>query len=204
MTDSSYLLAMFPLSSYTKSMPARQPSINLLKQDLTTNSPWNRMLHWISSYGRYIMITTELIVLVAFASRFSLDRKLTDLKENIMEKEEILKANVTLEKNIRQTQEKIADVKLLMNQQSTPVEIVTLIQTLMPEGTNLEVLTVQRDSVSAQMMADTARSLSQFAANVSLSKKLTNIEIGKIGKKPNGIQFTMTANVRTTQPSIQK
>ena len=81
-------------------MPAAHPTINLLGQDTSANSPWNRIMDWISTYGRYIMITTELIVLIAFASRFSLDRKLTDLKEDAMQSMASIATDIATEANI--------------------------------------------------------------------------------------------------------
>jgi len=177
-------------------MPAEHPTINLLGQDTSANSPWNRIMDWISTYGRYIMITTELIVLIAFASRFTLDRKLTDLKEDIAEKQEILEVNADLEKNIRTVQKKIDTVKILIQQQPVPINTLILIQTLLPLGTQLESLTIDKEKVTAAVIADTAGSFTQLLANLSVSKKLTNIEVGKVGKNQYGIHFIVTAKIQ--------
>lgn len=180
-------------------MPADRIAINLLDQAGAANSPFTRIMNWITSYGRYIMITTELIVLIAFASRFSLDRKLSDLKENIMEKQEILEANVDLEQEIRQTQEKISDIKRLILIQSAPIDTLLTIHTLMPVGTHLENLVIDKDKVTTNVIAASSDSFSKFLVNFSSSKKLTGVEIGKIGKKPSGIEFTVTAKARQMQ-----
>ncbi len=74
-------------------MPAQPVSVNLLDQPEFTSSSIARLINWTITYGRYIMIGTEVIVLVAFISRFSLDRKLTDLREEIAQKQIILEAN---------------------------------------------------------------------------------------------------------------
>ena len=185
-------------------MPAKQGSINLFNQETSTNSPWNRIIMWITTYGRYIMVTTELIVLIAFASRFSLDRKLSDLKENIMEKQEILEVNVDLEKEIRATQEKIGAVKQLIRGQSVPVDTLISVQTLLPSGTYLESLTIDKDKVTSNMIADSSDSFTKFLANFSVSKKLTSVEIGRIGKKLTGIQFTVTAKIKPIPQAVEK
>ena len=62
-------------------MPARKITINLLGERKVGETPVERLLLWITTYGRYIMIGTEIVVLLAFISRFSLDRKITDLRE---------------------------------------------------------------------------------------------------------------------------
>ena len=184
-------------------MPADQVSINLLQQDVTANSPWNRIMNWITSYGRYIMITTELIVLIAFASRFGLDRKLTDLKENILEKQEILEVNADLEKEIRDAQEKINSIKLLIAQQSVPVDTLLLLQMLLPTGSYFDLVTIDTDKVTANITTNSSESFSKLFSNFSVTKKLNGVEIGKIVKKPTGIQFTVTAKILQTK-EIQK
>jgi len=184
-------------------MPADQVSINLLQQDVAVNSPWNRIMNWITSYGRYIMITTELIVLIAFASRFGLDRKLTDLKENITEKQEILEVNADLEKEIREAQEKINTIKRLITQQSVPVDTLLLIQMLLPTGSYFESVTIDTDKVTANITTNSSESFSKLLSNFSVTKKLIGVEIGKVVKKPTGIQLTVSAKIQQTQ-EIQK
>jgi Tfp pilus assembly protein PilN len=180
-------------------MPANSVTINLLAEDQNTNSPWNRIMIWITSYGRYIMISTELVVLIAFTSRFSLDRKLTDLKENIMEKQEILEVNKELEQEIRGVQEKISAIKLLMREQPVPVETLIVVHTLLPAGAYLDTLSIDTTKLSTNVTADSAGSFTRFLANFSSANTLTGVEIGKVGKRPSGIQFTLTANIK--QPS---
>ena len=187
------------LSSYTETMPADKISVNLLQQDVMANSPWNRIMNWITSYGRYIMITTELIVLIAFASRFGLDRKLTDLKENITEKQEILEVNADLEKEIREAQEKINLIKQLIMQQSVPVDTLLLIQMLLPTGSYFDLVTIDTGKVTANITTNSSESFSKLLSNFSFSKKLNGVEIGKIVKKPTGIQFTVSAKIHQTQ-----
>lgn len=176
-------------------MPATQGTINLLDQNGPTNSPWNRLVVWITTYGRYIMITTELVVLLAFASRFSLDRKLTDLKENISQKQEILEVNVDVEKEIRDTQDKIVAIKQILQGEGTTVDALMAVNTLLPTGTALDSLSIDNDKIMANVTADSSESFSQFLANFSVSKKLTGVEIGKVSKKTSGIQFSVTAKI---------
>jgi hypothetical protein len=185
-------------------MPADQVSINLLQQDVAVNSPWNRIMNWITSYGRYIMITTELIVLIAFASRFGLDRKLTDLKENITEKQEILEVNADLEKEIREAQEKINTIKRLITQQSVPVDTLLLFQMLLPTGSYFESVTIDTNKVTANITTNSSESFSKLLSNFSVTKKLIGVEIGKVVKKPTGIQLTVSAKIQQTQETQKK
>ena len=81
-------------------MPANQ-NINLLGDSEMDHTPVGRIVNWAVTYGRYIMIGTEIVVLLAFISRFSLDRKLTDLKEEVGQKQEIIEANLPFEGEVQ-------------------------------------------------------------------------------------------------------
>ena len=182
-------------------MPANQVSINLLDVEGNSNSVWNRIMIWITTYGRYIMITTELIVLLAFASRFSLDRKLSDLKENITQKQEILEVNAGLEKEIRDVQDKTTAIKTLIQEQPVPVETLTLIHILVPLGVNLNSLTIDKDKIKTDVTANSSDSFTKFLSNFSATNKLSGVEIGKVNKGPSGIHFSLTATIPKTQPA---
>ena len=84
-------------------MPADSIRINLLGQQDLEHTPWGRIVSWATTYGRYIMITTEIMVLLAFISRFSLDRKNTDLTEEVTQKQAILEANTSFETSDRKS-----------------------------------------------------------------------------------------------------
>lgn len=175
-------------------MPAKTPTINLLQRDDLENSPIGRITTWAVTYGRYIMIGTEIIVLLAFISRFSLDRKLTDLKEEIGQKQAILKANQDFENSFKQLQERLVQVKTLLNNQSKPVEIVSLFQTMLPPDVYLESLDYTPERLLISATAGSTPGFSQFIANLQGTKQITQIDVGDIKKQPLvGIQFKITA-----------
>ena len=60
-------------------------SINLLPQDPFYETPIGRVMAWASTVGRYLVIFTEVVVIFSFASRFKLDRDLTDLNATILQ-----------------------------------------------------------------------------------------------------------------------
>ena len=107
-------------------MPA-EILINLIGQEDLSHTPQGRIVQWAMTYGRYIMILTEIVVLGAFISRFTLDRKLTDLKEEIAQKQAIIEANAELETQIRTAQTQIDQVKKLIDGQAQPKDTLNLV-----------------------------------------------------------------------------
>jgi Tfp pilus assembly protein PilN len=178
-------------------MPAAPKiSINLLGLEQQEHSPMGRLIEWTTTYGRYIMVTTEMIVLVAFLSRFSLDRQLTDLKDEIQQKQEIIAANQTLETDFRQTQDSLNKIKVILEKQNIPTSTINALQRLLPTGTYFQSLSIADNKISSRVISLTVQSFSQFLTNLNTTKQLSNIEIGTVDKQTiAGIQYTLTAEL---------
>ena len=93
---------------------------------------WGRFLKWSLTAGRYIIILTELVVIMAFMSRFKLDHDLSDLNDAILGKQALLEASSNTEKVLRLTQARLnlADQKLKVN--PVPSEVISKIIRLFP------------------------------------------------------------------------
>ncbi len=177
-------------------MPAKPIEINLLGQEDLKHTPQGRILNWALTYGRYIMIGTEIIVLLAFISRFSLDRKLTDLKEEISQKQAILEANAPLELEIRLLQDHLAKVKQITTIQPAPINVLTLLKSLLPPDVYIDTLTVTEGKLVVSATAGGTSGFSQFLANLQATKQFTSVDIGDVKKNPlTGIEFQFTAMV---------
>ncbi len=178
-------------------MPAAPKiSINLLGLEQQEHSPLGRFIGWATTYGRYIMVTTEMIVLIAFLSRFSLDRQLTDLKDEIMQKQDIIAANQDLETQFRQIQDSLNKMKALLTKQEIPTNTINTLHMLLPSGTYFQTLTINDSKITSQVVSLTVQSFSQFLINLSTTKQLSNIEIGTVDKQTVvGIQYTLTAQL---------
>lgn len=180
-------------------MPAKPISINLLGSQDLEHTPWGRLVSWATTFGRYIMITTEIIVLLAFISRFSLDRKLTDLTEEVSQKQTIIQANSDFEKEIKSIQANLTSIKKITSTQSIPIDIITALETRIPPDVYFTSLEMSQTKFSLSAMAGTAVGFSQFLANLESTKLLKNVLLGDISRSPSsGIAFTLTADVADT------
>jgi Tfp pilus assembly protein PilN len=177
-------------------MPANNVTINLLGESDMEHTPMGRIIGWAITYGRYIMIGTEIVVLLAFISRFSLDRKLTDLKEEVSQKQNIIQANQDFEKDIRALQDKLAKIKALRAQPNTAIPLLQTFQTILPSGMYLKSLNMEDGRVTVAAVAGSTGAFAQFIANIQNAKTLSNIEIGDIARDPIlGIQFVFSAAI---------
>lgn len=183
-------------------MAVRAVSINLIGEEEMEHTPIGRIVTWAVTYGRYIMIGTEIIVLLAFISRFSLDRKLTDLNDEIDQKQAIIQANVDFEQEFRNVQNQVGNIHQLVNAPTPIVGALSTIQSILPSDVYLSTLDIQPDKLRANAVAGTSGGFSTLIANLQSTHVFTNVDIGDITQDPlAGIQFQFTASLVGATPT---
>ncbi|KUK79488.1 MAG: hypothetical protein XD95_0357 [Microgenomates bacterium 39_7] len=168
-------------------MPKKlQYSINLLPKDPFFNTRLGRFLSWSLGAGRYIVIFTELVVILCFASRFVLDRRVHDLNESIYQKQVVIQSQSDFEREFRLAQTKIQNYQQL-EQQSNLVEIFPLLQQIIPNGLRLERLTIKENFLMGTGVAVSNEVLNDFISNLQLSPNFKNINVGRIESREEGL-----------------
>ncbi len=186
-------------------MAPKQISINLIGEEEMENTPVGRIVSWAVTYGRYIMIGTEIIVLLAFISRFSLDRKLTDLKESVTEKEEIIIANQEFEMSFRSLQDQVSKIQNLLSIPTTAFNALNTVGFLLPADVYFTTLDVNRERVLANAIAGSTNGFSQFIANLQAAQMFGNVDIGDVKRGGvAGTQFQFTATVKGATISAKR
>ena len=79
---------------------------------------WQKFYVWAITLGRYLIIGTELIVLIGFFYKFKLDNDLANVQSQIVLNTGIMKTNYSQEVTIRQYQDQaVAEERVLALQQ---------------------------------------------------------------------------------------
>lgn len=85
--------------------------INLLIHKGEQIKIYVRLLHWILSSGKFIVVFVELLVIGAFVLRYMLDAQLSELQEKIKDQVPYLESLQRDEASIRQTQFQLSTIK---------------------------------------------------------------------------------------------
>jgi Tfp pilus assembly protein PilN len=183
-------------------MPADNLSnVNLLGHDLIEESPIGRLVNWATTYGRYIMVLTEVVVLLAFLSRFTLDRKLTDLNEAIEQKKAIIEVNLPFEKEIASLHARIGEVNNIINRQKETNELLTMIRQILPADVYLKKFEITSDSVLLEAAAGSANGFGLLIKNLQNEKSFSGINMTELKKSSTeGILFSL--NITRTKKAI--
>lgn len=180
-------------------------SINLYQKTDLEHSAVGRITTWAVTYGRYIMIGTEIIVLLAFIARFSLDRKLTDLKEEIGQKQAILVANAGFEQDIRNIQDRLSKVRTVTSTQTKATNLLAFVQNTLPIDVSIISLDYSNDKLIIEAAAGSTNGFSQFLTSLAAAPGVRGIDIGDIQKQPErGIQFKVSVSTAAPTPQPGK
>ena len=134
-------------------------------------------------------------MILSFITRFSLDRRVTNLNKSIKQKEAIIKSYGELENSFRLTQKKISSIQQLQPENNI-TEVFPRLQEVAPENFQLESLTINPGGVNLTARALTDEALNTFISNLQISPYFTEVNVGKIeteGEEEPGFMVMVAA-----------
>jgi len=179
-------------------MAARKTAIEFLPQEDWEKGAVGKILKWALRGGRYIVIFTELIVILAFLSRFKLDRDLTDLGEEIKQKQAIVQASAQFEKDFRFLNKRLQTIDNLKKDKLEAGVVLEEIANLIPSDVYLSDLSVSKMEVNLNAVAFSEGALAAFLRNLKNSSRFKNLALFQIYIDPEkgaGIRFQLKGNL---------
>lgn len=175
-------------------MPAKkEKEINLLPQNEFEASILGRVLRWMLSTFRVIVIITELVVMGAFLSRFWLDVQNSDLNETIKQNVGIITSYQDIEREFNLAQKRLK-INSEITKQTPRSEEIKLITSLLPSDISL--ISVSSDAGSSQIkgVSGSEQGIAQFITNLETQKQVGKVELSQLDsdkQNPSYIIFTI-------------
>lgn len=179
-------------------MAAQKPSdqINLLPQEEFASTTSGRILHWLLSTFRYLVIFTELIVIVAFLSRFYFDSRAADLNDEINQKKEFIEAYAPFESQFRETQKRLAVYSQMTDEQNKVSPFVEKIVESLPKGVSLNTLNINTgDTILIEGVSVDEKDISQFVVNLREYDRFHTVELTQVETTTADEQVTFTIQI---------
>lgn len=179
---------------------AAKKEISLLPEAENPNSFGALFFKWITTVGRWVIVITELVVILAFISRFWLDRKNSDLSEVIRQQQAILDSTKYFETEYTSFQERLQVIKkAYANQPAYDQYILSLIRST-PQDLIFSSINTQEDSdnqivTTALLTSTNENSIVSFITNLMLNPEIKSVEINKIEKKPKENNYTISISL---------
>lgn len=162
----------------------KQGQINLLPGTGMETTTAGRVLSWILSTFRIIVIVTEIIVMIAFLSRFWLDAQNTDLNDEIEEKTAVLTTSKNFEKEFRSTQKKLKIFSELTKENAKYAEILNTTVSYLPSDLFLTAVTFKEGVAEIEGYTPNEISIQQLIVNLTSSGKFTEVGLLELSNDP--------------------
>ena len=178
-------------------MPAKKQTINLLPQEEFEKSPWGRTLRWATTTFRTIVIITELIVILAFLSRFWLDAKNADLNDILRQNEAVIVAYEDFEGEFRGIQN---GIKIFSDLSAEPTlnSLITKAVNLLPDDIRLVSISKAETSLQIKGASASERSIVQYITNLSADPTFKEVKVTNAASSAENqsvIVFTLEVNL---------
>lgn len=157
------------------------PSVNLLKKE--GKSFFDKFIQWALTVGRILVMLTEIVALSAFLYRFSLDRKLIDLHDQIKLKDAYVKVLKSNEDKYRNLQERLAIATKLSKTSVDTTNLITDLIAFTPSDIIFNSLKISEDSVSIDANVQSVTSLTDFINKLKEYKAIRTVSLDRIENK---------------------
>lgn len=177
-------------------------SLNLLyPQGIPQKWPL-KFLRWLISYGRFIVIAVEVLVLATFAMRFKLDADLGYLQEKINSRVPLIESLAADEAVIKQTQLRLSQVKKSYTSLPPWQKTLTEISDQTPQQARLANLTLERTGSSTNLQfkltaqAASHADLAIFLNGLKNSPQFESVTLANINFDERELIFTITGTTK--------
>jgi hypothetical protein len=167
-------------------------SLNLLPKTEFELSFWGRFLKWSLTTGKYIIILTELVVIIAFISRFKLDHDLSDLGDSISGKQALLEASSNTEKTLRLLQARLALADQKIKSQSNSATLFEKINAVFLPTSRLVSFTYSGNHISLTGIVQKESDLGLIIEQLNADKIYKTLAITSVSTEPdNNLKFNI-------------
>lgn len=176
---------------------ANSPHVNINLIGKPKESLTDDILKWAINAGKIIIIVTELVALSALAYRFTMDRKIIDLHDQIKKADLFVKAQAAKEADYRSIQNRLTDIALTEKDTETKVAIINDILSAISQGTFASTnLTVSQESISINGVAYSIFPINNFIEALKTNPNVTSISLDEVTSTNEGIQFKLIIELK--------
>ena len=177
-------------------MAVRKPTIDLLSHEDLSQRPVGRLLLWVLTVGRYIVIFTELLVIAGFILRVILDRNLNTVNEDLLKQKAILASYLGTEQRVRRVHQQFTTIARIEEEQRQIGKLLEKIGQLAPKDLRFSSLNVEPDSMAISAVALSPGGFSTFLGSLQADPEIGDLILESVDSgtaQEPGIHFKLTA-----------
>jgi hypothetical protein len=184
-------------------MPKKHPSINLVKTRHVDF--FERFIGWALTIGRLVVIGTELIALICFVYRFSLDSQLIDLHSKIKQEQAVINFLKKDEETYRNLQDRLSVAGTFSTLGSERVKIFNDILGMTPQGITYTDFSLSNERLRISADVESVFSLSSLVESLKKYPEIDSVSIDKIDNRPSLgiIKISITTVLKKEKDYVQ-
>ncbi len=172
--------------------------INLLPKDSFEFSVSGKVLRWVTTVGRVLVVLTEFVVLLSFASRFYFDKKLSDLGDILEQKQIQIEAYVDVESEMRKI---LAKQQPIESSAKNSLGLETKINDLtriLPTGVVLESLSLSNKTLNIGGKSSSEFGFAKFISGIKNMPGVMTVNMKNTSyeQKTGGVKFSIQINYK--------
>lgn len=156
----------------------KNKAINLLPTEEFNASATGRILRWATGTFRIIVITTEMIVMGAFLSRFWLDAQNSNLNNSIKVKSAQISSQAALEKEFRGIQAKL-NIFDKISKDHNATTLMEKVTSGVPQNITLSRISLNQGTIEVRGSSLSDYDIAQFVSNLQ-NKTFKSAELQQI------------------------
>lgn len=166
--------------------------INLLTQKKETLL--DRVIYFALNYLRYILVITQIVVIIVFFIKFKIDQDIIDLKEAVSQKEEIINVSRPLLDEAKIIDKKTKEVKLIADEQDTFLASTSYIFSVFPKELFLDKLSISGAQTTLAGLSANPNAIRAFLNRLQADARYKTTTLKSIKKADDGLHFVFELN----------
>lgn len=154
-------------------------------------------LKWSVNVGRIIIVLTELVAMAALLYRFTIDRKIIDLHDEIKKAELFVKAQSAKESDYRSIQNRLENIRITEGETRAKIKIMnSILESIAAGNFSSTNLTVNPNTININGVAFSVFPLNSFIESLKGNPNVTSISLDDVSSVAQGIQFKLTIELK--------
>lgn len=155
------------------------------------------LLTWAVNIGRIIIVGTELIALGALFYRFTVDRKIIDLHDNIKREELFVKSQTKKEEQYRSLQARLENIKQTESETQSKITIMnSILKTLASGSFSTTNFVINQNTIALSGEAFSVFPVNSLIDTLKQNPSVSSISLDELTSSDNGVQFKLNIELK--------
>jgi len=155
----------------------------------------DEIVYFSLHYLRYVVVITQIVVIVVFFYRFKVDQEIIDLKESTNQKEEIIRVTLPLVTEAQVINNATDQIKQILKKQTQFVTNFDYLLSIFPTQLILTNLEISESKIKLIGMTSDLPMVKLFFEKLKRDKKFKQVVIDQINKSGMGFEFSIFISI---------